>query len=154
MSVDSGKVSISANYYFKNYSNEAKSALIFYPFPIDEFHSYPDSIDVVGLKYTKTDSGINFVIHFKPIVIETLRVFYRQRLNDNQARYILTTTQNWQRPLKEARFVIDFSENLAEPKFLYFSYKADSLIKRDNRIFYYLYKKNFMPKTDLIAVWH
>jgi len=153
MSVISGKVLIHGTYYFRNYARETKTAVIFYPFPIDSFHYYPDSILVNGLNYTKKDSGINFIIRFRPLVLETLRVFYQQRLEDNQARYILTTTQNWQRPLKEAKFIIDISESFTYPKFPICSYEADSIIKRGNRFFFYLYKKNFMPQKDLILYW-
>jgi len=150
MLVDSGKVSISADYYFKNPSNQTKSALIFYPFPIDEYHYYPDSILVLGLDYTKNDSGVNFIMRFKPNAGDTLKVFYRQKLKDNQARYILTTTKQWQRPLKQAKFIIDVLENFTN---LQLSYKPDSIIRRNNRVLYYIAKKNFMPNKDLIINW-
>jgi len=150
MSVDSGKVSIYAEYYFKNISNESKSALIFYPFPIDEYHYYPDSILVFGLDYTKNDSGVNLVMRFKPNRMETLQVFYNQKLKGNQARYIITTTKNWKNPLKEARFIIDLPDNFNNPQF---SYKPDSVIRNSNRVLYYLCKRNFMPKKDLIVGW-
>jgi hypothetical protein len=150
MSIDSGKVCIEATYYFKNASNELMSALIFYPFPIDEYHYYPDSVLVFGLDYTKNDSGINFIMKFKPNGMETLQVFYNQKLKDNQARYIVTTTKNWKNPLKEARFIIDLPEDLNNSRF---SYKPDSVIKINNRSYYYITKKNFMPDMDIIVTW-
>lgn len=150
MTIDSGKVSISATYYFRNTSNESKSALIFYPFPTDEYHYYSDSISVFGLDYTKNDSGLNFIMKFKPNAVDTLKVFYTQKLKANQARYILTTTKHWREPIREARFIIDLPESFSG---IYFSYKPDSLIRTTNRVFYYLSKKNFMPKKDLIIIW-
>jgi hypothetical protein len=150
MSIDSGRVAVSGTYYFKNLTNQTKTAKIFYPFPIDEYHYYPDLILVSGFDYTKTDSGISFIMKFKPLSLESLAVFYEQRLTNTQARYILTTTQRWQNPLVKARFIINVPENFTA---IQLAYPPDSSIKKDNRIYYYIMKKNFMPKKDLIVTW-
>jgi len=150
MSIDSGRVAVTGTYYFKNITNQNKTAKIFYPFPIDDFHYYPDFILVSGFDYTENDSGISFIMKFKPMAMESLAIFYEQRLNNNQARYILKTTQQWQNPLQEARFIINLPENFTA---IHLSYPSDSTINKDNRIYYYINKKNFMPKEDLIVTW-
>ncbi len=150
ITVDSGRVSVSGTYYFKNLSNQPKTAKIFYPFPIDEFHYYPDLILVSGLDYCKNDSGISFIMKFKPLAIESLAIFYEQKLKNNQARYILTTTKNWKHPIQEARFIVTLPENDSINQL---SYPPDSSNKKEHRIYYYITKKNFMPENDLIVSW-
>ncbi|MEO0091114.1 MAG: hypothetical protein ABIK61_00145 [candidate division WOR-3 bacterium] len=125
-------------------------AKIFYPFPVDEFHNYPDSISIEKFNYIQTDSGVYFTMRFRPQAIETLRVFYRQSLKRNQCRYILTTTKYWRNVLEQADFIIDVAVNLEDVQL---SYRADSVIFRDNRRYYYLSKKKFMPEKDLIVKW-
>jgi hypothetical protein len=150
MSVDSSRVSIAATYYFKNDSTQLLRARIFYPFPIDEYHYYPDSIVVLGLDYTQNDSGIDLAMKFEPACIETLNIFYQQKLKGNQARYILTTTKHWKNPLQQSSFIIDIPDNLQN---LEMSYLTDSIIQKDSRKYYYLTKRNFMPEQDLVIKW-
>lgn len=150
MCVDSGRVTVSGEYFFRNNSKQILKAKIFYPFPVDEFHNYPDSISIENLNYTQTDSGVYFTMQFRPQVIETLRVFYHQSLKRNQCRYILTTTKYWRNSLQQANFIIDVAENLEGVEL---SYCADSVIFRNNRRYYYLSKKKFMPPKDLIVKW-
>ncbi|MCX7784619.1 MAG: hypothetical protein N2201_00065 [candidate division WOR-3 bacterium] len=87
---------------------------------------------------------------FRPQTIETLKVFYQQALKGNQCRYILVTTKYWRIPLEQANFIIDVAENLKDVQF---SYLPDSVIHQNNRRYYYLSKKNFMPKKDLTVKW-
>ena len=44
VTVRPGTVEVLANYHFKVRAAKPFSALVFYPFPLDEFHAWPDSI--------------------------------------------------------------------------------------------------------------
>ncbi|MEO0083596.1 MAG: DUF4424 family protein [candidate division WOR-3 bacterium] len=148
--IDSNVVSVFGSYFFRNDSNQEVLAKIFYPFPIDQYHCYPESIFVEEFVYLKNDSGIDLIMRFKAIGIDTLKIFYRQKLKRNQARYILTTTKNWKIPLQRANFIIDMPDNLKRIKF---SYRPDSVHYQGMRKSYYITKKDFMPKQDLIIRW-
>jgi len=148
--IDSFRVTVAGTYHFKNLTNQSKTAKVCYPFPIDEFHFYPDLILTSEFDYTKNDSGITLLKNFKPMAQESLSILYQQKLKDRQVRYILLTTKHWQRPLTEARFVISLPKDFKSPQF---SYRPDSLRQQDQRRYYYLTKKNFFPKKDLIITW-
>ncbi len=150
IAIDSFQATVVGTYHFKNLTNQSKTAKIFYPFPIDEFHYHPDLILIAGLDYTKSDTGITFLMEFKPMTTESLSILYRQGLKDKQFRYILLTTKHWQKPIKEAKFIISLPE---EFRLTQLSYKPDSLNQQDRRQYYYITKKNFMPQKDLIITW-
>ncbi|MBS4015639.1 MAG: DUF4424 family protein [Candidatus Latescibacteria bacterium] len=150
ISIDRQEVSVNAVYYFQNFSRELKTGLIFYPFPIDQYHYYPDSIVIAGYDFTRNDSGVNYVMRFRPNAQETVKVFYAQKLKANQTRYILTTTQSWKSPLKQARFIVDMPSEFSKAVF---SYEPDSVRLTENRRRYYINEKNFMPDKDLIVNW-
>lgn len=150
ISIDTNVISVLGSYYFRNDSNQELLAKIFYPFPIDEYHCYPELISVKNFTYIKNDSGIDLIIKFKSSGIETLNIYYQQKLKSNRARYILTTTQHWKMPLQRANFIIDVPNNLEGLKF---SYQPDSVRYQDKRKSYYITKKDFMPKQDLIISW-
>jgi hypothetical protein len=78
-----------------------------------------------------------------------VRTVYRQALLSTYARYILTTTKSWGRPLKHARFEIHLPDG-AEP--LRFSYPFECQEVLGESL--YLYEvENFMPERDIIVEW-
>ncbi len=150
ISIDSASVRINGVYIFQNIATQTKTALIYYPFPIDNYHTYPDSISTSIGSYTKSDSGIYFPITFQAHSQETLYVFYRQSLTANQSRYILSTTQKWRYPLQKAIFTIDIDTTHPIKDI---SYQPQRTYIFNNRLYYYLEKRNFKPSTDLIIKW-
>lgn len=150
ISIDSARVKVYGVYIFKNISTRTKTALIYYPFPIDSYHTYPDSIFTSIGSYTKSDSGIYFPITFQARSQETLHVFYRQSVTATQTRYILSTTQKWRYPLQKAFFSIDIDTNRSIKDISYQPQRTDTF---NNRLYYYLEKRNFKPSTDLIIKW-
>ena len=77
-------------------------------------------------------------------------VRYEQMLLKPNVKYILTTTRAWKRPLERARFTVIVPATFEEVSL---SYPPDSVCLRGNRAFYYLYKSNFSPETDLEISW-
>lgn len=137
------------NIFLKNLKKEKITALLFYPFPLDSSHFYPDTISS-GFDFIKSDSGIKIKISFLPEEDKSFYVYYEQRLNKNIARYILKTTKHWKKPLKLAKFEIELPENLYNWKI---SYPIDSIKKENKNIKIYLTKRNFFPKEDIIITW-
>jgi hypothetical protein len=80
------------------------------------------------------------------IVVESV---YRQKINARYARYIVTTTQVWGRPLRRARFEIRLPSG-SEP--LDFSFPFER--KRARGEVYYAYEaRDFFPDRDIVVRW-
>ena len=136
-------------YFLRNLTNEKITAFLFYPFPIDSFHSYPDTI-FSDQPFTKADSGIRMKISFPPKATKTFYAYYEQKLKSKTARYIVKTTRQWQRPLDLARFEITLPKNGSNYKI---SYRADSIKEESSYQKIYFTRKNFFPKKDIIINW-
>ncbi len=79
----------------------------------------------------------------------TLETVYRQALLADYARYIVTTTKAWQRPLRRARFEIRLPEKATPVEF---SYPFEA--RTDSAGVYYTYEaREFMPETDIVVRW-
>ncbi len=77
-------------------------------------------------------------------------VRYRQNLNQNQARYILTTLRKWNKPIEEAVFIVNVPEDFKD---IQLSYPADSVCEVETRRNYFITKRNFGGEKDLIISW-
>jgi hypothetical protein len=150
MTIDSGTVFVEGIYYFRNITPEKKIAYVFYPFPVDSIYSYPTFIQIDDLPFTKTDTGVNFTLPIEPKSDRMFEVRYRQNLSRSQARYILTTLQKWHKPIEEAVFVVNVP---AEWNDLSLSYPADSIRPNQARKNYFITRRNFKARQDLIISW-
>lgn len=138
-------------YYFNSASDKEFSIL--YPFPTDSIYSKPFNI---GVKYVNSGEKVNFKtvndsssIVFRVLANTSQPIFisYHQRLNSNMARYILRTTNYWQKPLKQVDYKLvtnlDFSITS-------FSIQPDKEIRIKNKRVYLWHKENFAPQNDFI----
>jgi hypothetical protein len=78
-----------------------------------------------------------------------VRTVYRQALHSHHARYIVTTTAAWGRPLHTARFEIHLPAGV-QPTF--FSYPFTPAPEIGPNCFTYE-AKNFLPEKDVIVEW-
>jgi hypothetical protein len=77
-------------------------------------------------------------------------VFYRQPLRGRLARYIVTTTQRWGRPIDRAQFSVTVPAALRNVRL---SYLPDRTERRDSLVTYSFARKGFMPSEDVIVTW-
>jgi hypothetical protein len=76
----------------------------------------------------------------------TLRTVYRQAMRSTYARYIVTTTQAWDRPLREASFEIRLPDGAMDPTFSYpFRPKGPSV-----RVWTFE-ATDFLPREDIVV---
>jgi hypothetical protein len=132
-----------------------KVTTLFYPFPVNQYYAYPDSIFVTDLnnkeiRYTKSSSGIYFSISTLPDSETVIKVSYKQRLTSDEMKYILITTQQWKHPLRKAEYIISLP---AEFELQNISIAPDRSDSDSTHNIYYITKENFMPDTDLIVTW-
>jgi hypothetical protein len=145
---------VNGMYYFCNNGAETINQVLFYPFPAGENYGEVDSIGA----YLNRDTGSNLMVRLTPkggIITVNLEpygtaafnVFYRQKIVGNKAEYILTTTQNWNRPFESATYSLKIPENY---RLFFSSYPPDSSEIENNTLFYFWNKTNFMPDRNMI----
>ena len=143
-------------YYFYNPHTTPTHNSFYYPFVINDYLLYPDSIsakyDKTGEKINirKSKSGVHFVLSIPPGDTCIYKVFYCQKVKNQQMEYILTTTKQWKRPLAFAEYYIHVPSNLQLKDT---SYKFDLVGETASSKTYFLKKKNFMPDKNLVVSW-
>lgn len=150
ISLAPGEVTVEGVYFFRNTSSRERRVRIYYPFPIDEDHPYPDRIEVEGFQFTREDRGISWSMSFPACSDTSVRVRYRQKLYANSAAYTLTTTRYWKKPLRRAEFIIKVPRDWEA---LTISYPPDRREAKDGLVYYYITETDFMPDKDLVIRW-
>lgn len=147
---------VKGKYFFKNEGKADVATTIYFPFYIDEFSLYPDSITVKdlitekNLPYENMKNGIAFAINVPEESIFILEVIYWQKLLSNRLEYILTTTKRWGKPFEIAKYTIEIP-SIYPIKYISFDY--NKYFKSDGIIVISIERKNFFPKKNLIVEW-
>ena len=142
-------VEVTGQYFFKNLTDQDKRVTFHYPFPVDENHQYPESI-ILDHPYTKDTAGIYFDMPIKAQRIDSFKISYYQRTRTHQFTYITTTTKQWNRPIKNARFTIIVPASLQ----VRFSYSPYTHKKVNDKNVFTVKKTDFFPENDLDIKWH
>jgi hypothetical protein len=148
LEIEEGKVKVTGFYFFKNLTSDRIRVNFYYPFPIDAHHHYPDTI-AMSRFYEKDSSGIHFTMVFDPNGVDSFQIMYQQKFSKNQCRYITTTTEKWERPIKEAHFTIIIPDTLSAT----INYAVSHSKKIHNKHHHYITIQNFFPKEDLMIEW-
>jgi len=154
--IENGYFHVNGTYYLKNNQNASNQIALFYPFPVDTLYSKADSLTIYCMEknqeitdYKLGDRGVLFTCEVDSVV--TLLISYQQKLNCNEARYLLTTTKQWMKPLEEATFELIVPDEI---QITSFSYPPDRSLKIGNEMLYYWQKENFMPEEDMIFIFN
>ena len=136
-------------YYFNSESEKQFSLL--YPFPTDTIYGKPFDIHVMNLKTCDTISykikKDSSLIVF-PALIKgktPIMISYSQRLKSNKAKYILLSTNYWNKPLKRLDYKLITELGLTVKNF---SIPPDKKIILDNKKIYLWQKEYFKPVKD------
>jgi hypothetical protein len=149
-------VSVHGSYLFVNPKPEAVTQAILYPFPVDSTMGFPFSASIrrenspKELPYSKTYNGILFASEVGSKDSARYHITYSQKVKGNNGRYILTTTQQWGRPLHYSALSVSIAANRVL-KFV--SFDTDSVLLKSNKLEYRFFFRNFMPVKDLIFTW-
>jgi hypothetical protein len=150
MDVKPGTLEIRGMYHFTCSAKDPLVASVFYPFPLDSTHLYPDSIDIRDHGFQRQDSGIAFRMRFRPDAEDSFFAYYRQSLKMNSATYIVTTTRKWKRAIDLARFRVTVPASFKDVSL---TFKQDSVTKSDSTVTYFFTRKKFYPDRDVTATW-
>lgn len=141
-------VRVTGEYFFENATQSIKYVKFFYPFPVDSFHYYPDTI-LLDYPFDKDTNGIYFVMKMGPGRENSFKITYSQKLKKRYFRYITTTTRKWGRPIMNAEFVIIAPKNFG----LKINYKINKIESYQDKQYCRIIKKKFFPEEDLFIEW-
>ncbi len=159
MSIHGEHVRVEGRYFFRNEGEQVIKSPILYPFPVDSSMLFPDSIHVSivrsggtleKLAYREMKKGVTFGMEFPPGQSTEVVVAYRQLVKRRTARYILTSTRSWGKPLEEAEFFIEVPHDCEITSLSYDDFEP---WKGEDRNVYHMKKTNFMPDTDISISW-
>lgn len=169
MDVRPGTLEVRGMYHFTCSAREPLVASVFYPFPLDSTHLYPDSIELrtpsadrrspnAGVQsptlercsFVRQDSGVAFRMRFRPEGEDSFSAYYRQQVKANSATYIVTTTRKWKRPIDLAQFRITVPASFKD---VMLTFKADSVVRSDSTATYFFTGKKFYPDKDVTVTW-
>jgi len=160
LEIEPPELTVTGLYRFQNRFPFEVTLPMLYPFPVDEYQDFPHQISVKSITadgkqplefaWRRNDNAIRLNVSAGGKSSTEMRVTYSQRLKGKQARYILTTTKAWGRPLKSADYQLILSENL---KINSISFPFDRAQNVAGKRYYFLHKENFMPDVELIIRW-
>lgn len=114
MTVTDSTTAVSGVYYFRNNTEKDRPYTVFFPFYVDPAVSFPHRIDAYAIDdgdtltidFETLDSlnAVRLGIPLKPNEVTVWHLDYIQRIESDYARYILTTTRAWKKPLEQADF--------------------------------------------------
>jgi len=107
ITISDGYAVVNGDYTFNNISENEINRTLFYPFPVSQSYPFPDSIFISDknnkkIPFIKSSSGIYFSINIPSDSETAIKISYYQKLNSDEMKYILTSTQKWKHPLQKA----------------------------------------------------
>lgn len=160
LEIEPRELTVTGLYRFQNRFPFEVTLPMLYRFPVDEYQDFPHEISTKSITaegkqplefaWRRNNNAIRLNVSTEGKSSAEMRVTYSQRLKGKQARYILTTTKAWGKPLKSADYQLVLSENL---KISSISFPFDRTETVSGKRFYFSHKENFMPDVDLIIRW-
>jgi len=138
-------------YYFRNNTDKEIKQMLFYPFPdiakygdIDfiKIHIQGDTTSMLAMQSTK---GSLFKVKIPAKGEVAYQINYQQRCKTNLAKYIITTTQQWNKPFEFANYSLTFPTSIIIDSI---SIPPDSVLNLEGENKYLWTRKNFMPIID------
>jgi hypothetical protein len=154
-----GAVEVEGAYEFLCAAGGPDSVLVFYPYPRDSLLGSCETLVVDGRCGDEPGRPVTFHEH-PPAGVQwwvplsrcrrlTVHTIYRQVLRADYARYIVTTTSAWKRPLRRASFEIHLPSG-AVPEEFSFPFKRESRLGPG----VWTYEtRDFMPDRDVTVRW-
>lgn len=139
----------SGNYIMKNNTTDREFFMLSYPFPQDSYMGEVTHWDIKGnvenVRERKTSLMLR--LNLAPGMQESFWATYTQKCLEDSAKYIITTTQHWKKPLELAEYTLivdDCFEVSALP------FTPDRQWDADGKQYFFFHKENLMPEKDFV----
>jgi hypothetical protein len=149
-------ITIDGTYFFRSSTGAAVHTQLFYPFPLDSVHDYPvrwaarSAAGGAPIVCRESREGFFFPVSVEPGAVCSLLITYTQHVRKSQARYILSTTKAWDKPLGPSNYTVTLPSKMT---LLFLSYEADTVISSKGQTTHRFFRDNFMPDRDLAFEW-
>jgi hypothetical protein len=152
--LDRKHFTVDACYWFANQLDKNCEKTIYYPFGSGSEKEQVDSIEIanISLKIIPTiidhdKNGFSFLLEVAANDTEVYHIKYIQEIASDSARYILISTQQWNKALDNAEYKLIVDKRI---ELTSFSYKPDRVYTVNDKKIYYWAKSNFMPASDMV----
>lgn len=157
VTLSADRLHVDGTYFLLNANATDMSQRLFYPFPLDDQHAFPDSITVTSLSpqlapipFIYRREGISFDVLIPASGTAAFQVIYEQPCSVSEACYILTSTAAWKRPIARASFEIHVPKDL---ELVSCAYEVGEPRAVDGMLVYEFSFDDFMPTRDLCLRW-
>jgi hypothetical protein len=145
---------IDGYYWFLNQSHTNCERLIYFPFGDTANTGIVDSIEVFKMPQGEFQNirdnnkyGFSFNLSIAASDTAIFRIKYRQKIIGDSAKYILRSTQSWNRPLESAEYKLIVNKSMDIKRF---SYYPDKVYTINEEKIYFWKRNDFMPECDLV----
>jgi len=152
--LESDSFKVQGIYFFVNQSQNEYCGRLWYPLPdsnISKVEVFNDSFDKINCYLQKKlNWGVFIPLRIKASDSTFVIVRYGQKIQGKSVRYILTSTRQWENPLKEAHFQLVVGSNFKNVQFSIIPQLKKKIGKQN------LYEwefKNFYPTKDFLLFW-
>ncbi|MBE0538953.1 MAG: hypothetical protein IH620_04520 [Ignavibacterium sp.] len=141
-------------YWFINETDKPIEKIIYYPFPVDDSTGEVHSISIYNISEQRDEiameicnNGLRYLLMMPANDTTIYRIGYRQSVRNGCAKYILTSTAEWNEPLEWAKYKLIADDKTEINKF---SYEPDKLYQVDKEKIFYWERRNFLPEFDFV----
>ncbi|MGD1047075.1 MAG: hypothetical protein ABR936_17360 [Bacteroidota bacterium] len=152
--LDRKHFTVDAFYWFANQSDKNYEKIIYYPFGNSSEKEQIDSIEIVNVSLNiiptiidHDKNGFSFLLGIAARDTAVYHIKYIQNITCDSVKYILISTQQWNKALDHAEYKLIVDKHIILTKF---SYKPDKVYDINDKKIYYWARSNFMPTSDMI----
>jgi hypothetical protein len=145
---------VDAFYWFTNQSDMRCENIIYYPFgnssekeKVDSVEVYNISQNIIPKIINRSNNGFSFLLNIAGRDTEVYHIKYFQKIASDSVRYILISTQQWNKALDHAEYKLIVDKHIILTGF---SYQPDTVYNIEDKKIYFWKKSNFMPASDMV----
>jgi len=145
---------VNAFYWFANQSDRDCEKIIYYPFGNSSEKEEVDSVEVYNISQNicpkivnHSKNGFLFVLRIAARDTAVYHIIYIQKIASDSVKYILISTQQWNKALDNAEYRLIVDKQIILTRF---SYVPDKVYDINDKKIYYWARSNFMPASDMI----
>ena len=152
--LDRNHFTVDALYWFTNQSDRNCEKIIYYPFGNSSENEQVDSVEVYDISrkivppiVNRSKNGFSFLLGIDSRDTEVYHIKYIQKIASDSVKYILISTQQWNKALDNAEYRLIVDKQIILTRF---SYVPDKVYDINDKKIYYWARSNFMPASDMI----
>ncbi len=163
LDIEGGAMTVDASFEYQNITDKRLVMDLFFPFTDDVEDTVKDislllqrsaSPEGNPVAYTVDGRRIECAAVIEPREKMTLKIHYRELLEEKRAQYILTSFKRWQRPVGKARVIVRMPETAESPKFSFSENLVERTpVKTSREVVYRFEMRNLYPDKEFQIGW-